>query len=283
VRVNGSGGASGTRPYTVRVALMLAPLTLPNGITGVPYSRQLTISAGGVQPFSFRVAEGALPPGLSLAAGGLIGGTPTRAGTFSFGIVAGDSRGAEGRFTYGLAVGWPTLTFQTQIAPATSDRPSRRRLSVSGGTAPYTWMLAEGAVLPPGLRLGRDGVLRGTPSARAGTYTFEVTVTDAYGAPGRATFTLELRAAVLLVRPTGLVPARVGRLYDAQLRAGGGKAPYSFSRVGGRLPAGLRLGLDGRLLGKPLVAGRFAFTVQATDANGASRTRDYVLWVRRAT
>jgi hypothetical protein len=280
VRASGSGAASGTRAYSLRVAVMMAPLALADGLTGVAYAQQLTISAGGVQPFAFRVTGGSLPPGVTLTSAGMLGGTPTRAGTYRFTVVANDARGAEGRFTYALEVGWPTLTFETEIRPAISDRPSRRRLAVSGGTAPYTWLLADGSVLPPGLRLGRDGVLRGTPSAPAGTFMFEVTVTDAYGAPGRSTLSLDLRPALLLIRPTGLRPTFVGRRYDVRLRAGGGKAPYRFSRVAGRLPRGLRLAASGRLTGEPRAAGTFRFTVRAADANGAARTRAFTLSVR---
>jgi hypothetical protein len=49
-------------------------------------------------------------------------------------------------------------------------------LSVTGGTAPYTFSLSAGA-LPPGMNLGNDGTISGTPTA-AGTYTFTVMAVD---------------------------------------------------------------------------------------------------------
>jgi hypothetical protein len=278
VRATAAGGAAGTRTYTLRVDLALAPGTLPNGVTGVAYNQQLS-AAGGSQPLAFRLTAGTLPDGLSLGANGLLAGTPTKAGAFSFTIQATDARGASGSAGYSLTVGWPSLTFVTDFRAATSDRPFRQRLVVSGGTAPYTWLLADGAVLPPGLRLGRDGILRGTPSAPAGDFPFEVLVTDTYGAPGRATLVLELRAAMLLIRPTGLVPARIGRAYQAALRAAGGKAPYRFTMSRGRLASGLRLTVAGRLVGTPRRAGVFRFVVRVVDANGAAKTRAYVLRV----
>jgi hypothetical protein len=278
VRATGASGI-GTRAYTLRVDLALAPAALADGVTGIPYSQQLGVAAGGVQPFFFKHVEGTLPDGLGFTGSGVLAGTPTRAGSFSFAIEAGDARGATGRIGYTVRIGHPALTFGVETRPATSDKPYRQRLTVTGGAPPYAWSLAEGAVLPPGLTLGRDGVLRGTPSARAGSFAFDVTATDNFGAPGQATVTLELRSAVLLVRPTGLAPARLGRAYAATLRAAGGKAPYRFSRAGGRLPAGLRLLPGGRLAGTPSAAGAFRFMVRATDANGATKTRAFVVRV----
>ena len=50
-------------------------------------------------------------------------------------------------------------------------------LSVEGGTAPFTWSVAEGT-LPPGLTMAPDtGAITGTPTA-AGTYNFTVQVAD---------------------------------------------------------------------------------------------------------
>ena len=280
VKATGGGGAAGTRALSIGVALALGPGSLADGVTGIAYSQQLS-AAGGAQPFFFRIVGGAVPDGLGFTGSGVLAGTPTKAGSFAFTVEASDARGATGRAAYTVRVGYPSLTLGTEVRAATSDKPYRARLTVSGGTPPYAWSLADGAVLPPGLTLGRDGVLRGTPSAPAGRFTFDVKATDNFGAPGQATVVLELRAAVLLVRPTGLAPAHVGRAYTASLRAAGGKAPYRFSRAGGKLPRGLRLLPTGRLAGTPAAAGVFRFTVRATDANGAAKTRAYVLLVAR--
>ena len=281
VRATGGGGGAGTRAFSLRIDLALAPASLAEGVTGVAYSQQLSVGAGGTQPFFFRIVEGAVPDGLGFTGSGVLSGTPTKAGTFPFTVEASDSRGATGRAAYTVRIGHPTLTFGIETRPAVSDKAYRQRLTVTGGTPPYAWALADGAVLPPGLTLGRDGVLRGTPSAPAGRFTVDVTASDNFGAPGRATVTLELRAANVLIRPTGLAAARVGRAYSALLRASRGKAPYRFSRVGGRLPAGLRLTSAGRLAGTPRAAGVFRFVARAVDANGAAKTRAYALLVSR--
>ena len=49
----------------------------------------------------------------------------------------------------------------------------------SGGTPPYTWSACN-QPLPPGLALSPGGTLSGTPT-QAGTFTFDVCITDSAG------------------------------------------------------------------------------------------------------
>ena len=56
------------------------------------------------------------------------------------------------------------------------------------GVAPYSWSIAAGT-LPPGLDLGEDGLLTGTPGVQ-GAYTFTVAATDARGVTGSQELTL---------------------------------------------------------------------------------------------
>ena len=72
-------------------AITLLPPPLPHGTVGVAYSRTITAS-GGTGPYTFTVTAGSLPPGLStITSGGLISGTPTTAGTFTFTVTATDT------------------------------------------------------------------------------------------------------------------------------------------------------------------------------------------------
>lgn len=77
--------------YPVPVAAALA-----GGIVGTAYSE--TIGAqGGASPYTFSVLTGSIPTGTSLTgATGIIAGTPTTPGTYTFTIEVTDSNGITG-------------------------------------------------------------------------------------------------------------------------------------------------------------------------------------------
>lgn len=60
----------------------------------------------------------------------------------------------------------PAPTISTSSVPgATKGSAYSTTLAASGGTAPYTWRLANGSALPAGLSLSTSGVISGTPTA----------------------------------------------------------------------------------------------------------------------
>jgi hypothetical protein len=67
----------------INAALAITTGALPGGTVGASYSASLQAS-GGSGSYQWSVTAGQLPPGLSLAPGGTISGTPTTAGTFNF-------------------------------------------------------------------------------------------------------------------------------------------------------------------------------------------------------
>lgn len=69
----------------------------------------------------------------------------------------------------------------------------RYQITATGGTTPYTFSTPDPSKLPPGLSLDANGLITGTPTA-TGSYTFEVTVTDAAGLPDTASFTIVITA-----------------------------------------------------------------------------------------
>jgi hypothetical protein len=95
------GGFTGSTLLTVKAApLAITTTSLPSGVTNVAYSATLTAS-GGTTPYTWFIASGSLPAGLSLnAASGVITGTPTTVGTFSFGAQVTDA-GSPGQTTNG--------------------------------------------------------------------------------------------------------------------------------------------------------------------------------------
>ena len=85
------------------------------------------------------------------------------------------------------------------------------------------------------------------------------------------------RQLSIAARP--LPAGHVGRAYATRLRAQGGKAPYRWARVAGRLAPGLRLTSAGLVAGKPARAGRYRFVARVLDRTGTARTRAFVVRV----
>jgi hypothetical protein len=115
-------------------------------------------------------------------------------------------------------------------------------LAATGGTPPYHWALASGA-LPAGLTLAASGTITGTPSAATNAASIGLKVTDS-GSPAQSsarTLSLTIAPSALVVTTTSLAPAQVGKAYTATLTASGGTPPLTWSIAAGSLPAGLSL------------------------------------------
>src|SRR5207249_2441184 len=85
----------GSKVYTLNVnaasSLTVSPTTLANAIANSAYSATLS-ATGGSGAYTFAVSAGSLPSWLALNAGtGILSGTPTTTGIFSFTITAADS------------------------------------------------------------------------------------------------------------------------------------------------------------------------------------------------
>ena len=84
--------------------LAIATASLPAGVMGQPYSAVVG-ATGGVPPYAFAIAGGALPPGLDLDAGtGEITGTPVSNGEYPFTVEVTDDLGQTARAELGIAI-----------------------------------------------------------------------------------------------------------------------------------------------------------------------------------
>ncbi|HYC88271.1 MAG TPA: S8 family serine peptidase [Thermoanaerobaculia bacterium] len=76
---------------------------VPDAQTLNAYSQSF-VASGGVPTYIYAVTVGSLPPGLTLSVAGLLSGTPTAAGTYSFTVQATDANGCTGYRTVNMAV-----------------------------------------------------------------------------------------------------------------------------------------------------------------------------------
>jgi hypothetical protein len=196
----GIAAASPALAQSASISLLCSPDTnggtlvngvcvLPGATPGQPYEAFLLTSNGAVDTFT--ITSGSLPPGLSMpatygAAGTIVGGTPTKQGTFTFSVhvtpFGATTPSTDG--TFSITVGAPpplTISF-----PATCCNAGKVGVSYlqnffsSGGTGPFTWTVT--GKLPPGVAQTSPGApsLSGTPT-KAGTFAVTVRVTDSAG------------------------------------------------------------------------------------------------------
>ena len=181
--------AANTRSLRIDGLRIVTASPLPSGTVGENYSTTL-VAAGGVAPYTWSVASGSLPPGLSLdEASGAINGTPTAAGTFSFVIRATDSNGthAEGSFAFAPpppeGTAGTTYTVPIIITPPSSENDPAPACS--------TYAVVTGT-LPPGVTLNtQTGVLSGTLED-GGQYTFTIGCQTSTGQSVTKEFTITI-------------------------------------------------------------------------------------------
>ena len=298
-------GGTATRSYTVVIGAS-APTTNPEigdqapprGTVRQPYDFRPSLQ-NGAGPFTWSIASGALPPGLSFdPTTGRIAGTPTQTGTFTICLQVTDSNSLIDTTPTGGCAAGEEQTFAIdpdRIQIGTVDLPDMLQgapygapveLSDPGVGATYTWTVSAGA-LPPGLSLSGTGpqvTVLGTPTA-PGTYTFTLQASDdgQGGATDTQTYVVQVGApnsgASVQLQTPSLPKGTAGAAYSTQLVSSGGVGPYSYALSGGTLPAGLTLSSSGVISGTPSAGGTSSITVTVTDQNGQTSTRTYALTV----
>jgi putative Ig domain-containing protein len=164
--------------------LSIATNALASGIVGTAYADGLSAS-GGVPPYTWVIASGVLPPGLTLDPGtGRITGTPAQSGSFDFIVEVADAQATPDTATRPFTIAIADAPQPDPLAIATTSLPSTRRnknynrtLAATGGTTPYSWSIVAGT-LPPGLSLNANtGVISGRATS-TGNFAFTVQVRD---------------------------------------------------------------------------------------------------------
>jgi hypothetical protein len=211
------------------------PTTLPNGTAGTAYSQQFS-GSGGASPYTFSY-QGALPPGLALSQDGLLAGTPTDYGTYSFDLVTSDATGCGGSSGYSLTI----------------DQASGGGTGGGGGGT-------GGGGTGGGGTGGSGGMGGGGTGGNGGS--------GGLGGSGGGPAPLSFDAA--MPNPS------LGTPYSKPIEVSGGVPPYRFVAVSAP-PPGLSVTPQGVVQGTPTSSGLQTFTVRVTDADGTTDTQEIVI------
>jgi Putative Ig domain len=265
--------------YVTNGPLSILENSLPIAIQNVAYRTTVT-PVGGLGPFTWAVAQNAL--GFTIDPNNaIISGTPTLPPGTSYPLSVTVSDAAGERYTqpYSVFVAAPLSITTTSLPNGTVGAPYVQALTAAGGQAPYVWLsLTTPGPFPPGLALGTDGVIRGTPTTN-GVYPITVQVTDFGKRTATATLSITVGAPVTLsIGPNSLPDGQPSIPYPppngggVQLTATGGTAPYIFSTTASALPQGLSLSSTGLISGTPVgppqaPLGTSTFTVTVHDTS----------------
>lgn len=226
-----------------------------------------------------------LPPGLALnPLTGQISGTPTTPGTYNFTLRVRDSQGSQRDVPSAITIVAysPPVLSGTLAGFANRTQPYSSALSVAGGTSPYTWSIASGA-LPTGITISAStGLISGTPSDTTYTdRTVTVRVVDSQGSAAQSTQTI--RYADLLALTGSLTSGVQAVAYSDGFVRSGGHSPFTFAIISGSLPTGLSFNTTtGMITGTAPGTSSNALTIRVTDASGATAERSGTLTINSA-
>jgi len=277
-------------------------VTCPLGTAqaGVAYN-SLVAATGGTPPYTFSIT-GSLPPTLSLIAStGLLIGTPTGAGTFSFGTRVQDSASSvatnscsivvaaaqadvsiaktgptsvasNANITYNIVVAnaGPSLAASVTVSDALPSGATFVSVAPSQGSCSGTSTVScsLGTLLADGVATVQ--LIVRSPSASGtvvNTATVASTTPDPNLANNTSTTTLTVTATPSLAVTCPLGAAQVGVAYSSSLVATGGTPSYTYS-ITGSLPAGLGpiTPSTGAITGTPTTAGTYGFSAGVQDS-----------------
>jgi uncharacterized protein (TIGR03437 family) len=235
---------------------------LPNGIVNVAYSQQIT-AVGGTPPYIFSM--NAQPPGIVNIDpnAGVLYGTPSKTGTYSFNIGVTDSLGVQTVSPF--QVTFVTVASQILVTPlaltfnaslnGNSPPPQAITLApAAGATSPVTFTVLPDAgqsgsaapswiaVTPASGTAPAGLAVSVTPGAMAvGTYTARIQILDPLGVPTSVPVTLNVTSATeqLSIAPAMLnfaaLSSSPGNFSQNLLvsNSGGVSLPFNTSVVGG--------------------------------------------------
>jgi hypothetical protein len=256
---------------TPSATLAILSSTLPDGIVSLTYAGPVNIF-GGFGALTASISSGLLPPGLSIDPNtGLISGTPTVPGDYTFAVQVKDSFTPPAMATqvYSLHVAGPLVISGPPRVDGIVNVPYTLNLTHTGGTGNSSWRLISGS-LPAGLSLSSAGIISGIPTQVNITGNGITLQAQDSGSPAQtatANLTIRVSDALAIVPVGGALPDALTKVaYSTALTTTGGIGPVTWSLTSGSLPPGMALSSTGVINGTSGSTGISSFTVQASDS-----------------
>jgi hypothetical protein len=220
-----------------------------------------------------------LPGWLTFVDGRLAGTAPTAEGSFTVTLTAVDAKHTMTRQVT-VSVNPEELQVDTAGLSLSQGASGTIELHASNGAsnASFTYRVTN----PDSGTVTMDGPTLTASFGQPGNYNISVYVQDV-NAPNSAGRTITIPVEVTpapIVFTAGQVAATQYVAVSGKVQsASGGWGQYTYTVVGGALPAGVKLNPNGALSGNASTAGTYTATVQVTDLKGLAALSDLVIIV----
>jgi PKD repeat protein len=285
VRVNANGQGQGKNcvdgggvlgyPEDAPPLPVIITTSLPAGKVSVSYYEYIERNDYRTM---LNIAEGSLPPGLVLRNYGVIEGTPTTVGTYTFTVQATNLNGSvEKDFIIVIEPAPPPppppVIAQTSLPDGMVNEYYSVGFYSNGGNATKWSIVGD---LPPGLEFYEYGSISGTPTT-VGSWEFTIKAENAGGEDSRK-FTIEIIAQPPpAIDRNDLPNGMVGEMYFAQF----GSCFSDTWSIIGDLPPGLEASCAssmGYLIsGFPTTVGDYSFTVRLTNIRDEYGEKEFTI------
>lgn len=278
VTLSNSGGSATTQLSITVADVPILPATLSYTIaTGTAWTHDIAsdvTSSNG--PFTWALATGSTRPswmnstGVFAASTGVMSGTPTAAGSYSFVVNVTNAHGTSATTVTITTITLPTLAISSPLGTGTTGLSYSASAAGTGGSGSTFTYSATG--LPAGLSINPNtGLITGTPTA-PGTSSVVVTVASNTTPQVSASQTYSL--VVTTVAPTvgsTLALTWYTTSLGSYTFASTAGSPVASWTLGTGAPAGVSL-TGAVLSGTPTLAGTYTFNVTATNGGGSGVT-----------
>ena len=218
-----NGAGYDTQDLAIKIVVLpeITTASLANAVLGVPYTA--TLAATGEQPITWSITNGRLPAALYFnGETGVISGTPTENGTFTFTVAA---RNEAGTITKELTlfVGVAPTIVTTSLPNGTRNADYNVEL-IATGDATIVWSIVDGE-LPAGLALENGRIIgrptdAGKPGEGGKLFAFTIRATNNSGYE-------ELEVSIRVFLPTFEVTVYGYQCEDCQKQGCNGQSWFS--------------------------------------------------------
>lgn len=283
-RVVATNAAGSETTEEIEVLVASVPVATKSTVTeevnlGETYSDLVSFDAFPAP--NYEIANGtSLPDGLTLdATSGLISGTASKMGRFTFTVVASNAYSESAPLELKIEVlKGPTLVSKSLDGQIMLDSEFEGLAKTSAyPAAEYSVTSGE---LPPGLSLSSSsGTVSGT-ATETGEYTFTIRAANRVGHYDFAPATITVGEEPKILASTA-IEIQIGSAFEEDLSIETYPEP-EYSILSGSLPLGLTLTQAGLLEGTPLQYGKFDIRVRAQSWAGVTDSETLTLEVLSA-